>query len=643
MAHCSLSSVVTIVLLAAIPAVAQLPSNASLNGAFYVRYLGVNTDASPSETPLSFGGTMTFDGNGHYSVNGTQVTFTNGATQTKTLSASGTYQVMSSGMLYLDNVFDPLFSTQGTTLYGGLGTGPMITASSTDTFYCDLFVAVPVSTSNSNAKLTGKYYVASLEFLNGNITTSTRDTFFPVTADGSGNLGNVTVSGTALNLSSATTTQTSTGATYSVKADGSGTITFPAPSGVAASNVLLSGAKNLYVSPDGSFFMAGSAGTSSGGYDLVLGVQALTAAASTSSYNGLFFTSYLENYAAGTNADGVYSSQGAANDIGAAGLELAHERLNPDGFQSYDSMYSDNFTVLSDGTQLYADYLQFAVGAGGNIVLEAGNGHNYELGLYVKIPTLSGSGVFLNPVYVQNAATFIPFTAQVSPGEVISLYGTGLASQNATLQSLPFPPTLANVSVTINGTTAPVYSVVHGALDQINVVVPYSTPTDGSLLNIQVTNNGVKSNTVQEYSGATSPGLFTLTANGIGNGAILHANYSVVTPSNPAKVGETILVFLTGLGAVSPAVTAGNAAPGAEPLARVTDQSLAVYIDGFIAGYNDGTPPTLGYAGLAPLVGGLYQLNVTIPSGVSTGTNVYIEISTIDADNAFEATIPIGK
>jgi len=137
--------------------------------------------------------------------------------------------------------------------------------------------------------------------------------------------------------------------------------------------------------------------------------------------------------------------------------------------------------------------------------------------------------------------------------------------------------------------------------------------------------------------------LFTLTANGIGNGAILHANYSVVTPSNPAKVGETILVFLTGLGAVSPAVTAGNAAPGAEPLARVTDQSLAVYIDGFIAGYNDGTPPTLGYAGLAPLVGGLYQLNVTIPSGVSTGTNVYIEISTIDADNAFEATIPIGK
>ena len=46
-------------------------------------------------------------------------------------------------------------------------------------------------------------------------------------------------------------------------------------------------------------------------------------------------------------------------------------------------------------------------------------------------------------------------------------------------------------------------------------------------------------------------------------------------------------------------------------------------------------------AGLAPGLAGLYQLNVTIPSGVSAG-NATVEISTVDADN-LQATIPIGK
>jgi uncharacterized protein (TIGR03437 family) len=57
--------------------------------------------------------------------------------------------------------------------------------------------------------------------------------------------------------------------------------------------------------------------------------------------------------------------------------------------------------------------------------------------------------------------------------------------------------------------------------------------------------------------------------------------------------------------------------------------------------YIDGTAATVAYQGLAPTLGGLYQLNVTIPSGLSTG-NQPLEISTYDGDN-IQATIPIGK
>ena len=39
--------------------------------------------------------------------------------------------------------------------------------------------------------------------------------------------------------------------------------------------------------------------------------------------------------------------------------------------------------------------------------------------------------VFLNPQGVVNAANNVPFTAQVSPGEVVTLYGTGFTTQTS--------------------------------------------------------------------------------------------------------------------------------------------------------------------------------------------------------------------
>lgn len=43
------------------PALAQLPSNASLKGVYNVRFLGADA-TGPADRPLSFSGTITFDG-----------------------------------------------------------------------------------------------------------------------------------------------------------------------------------------------------------------------------------------------------------------------------------------------------------------------------------------------------------------------------------------------------------------------------------------------------------------------------------------------------------------------------------------------------------------------------------------------------
>jgi uncharacterized protein (TIGR03437 family) len=602
----------------AIPASAQLPSNASLSGAYYVRYLGANTD--PADSALSFSGTVTFDGKGAYTATGT---VHSAAAADRALNAtSGSYSVLSSGFLSMTNLFDAAPDPQfPTTLFGGISSNGLITASSTDSFYCDLLVGFPVSTTASLATLTGNYQVASMEFLGGDFS-QTRDTFFQMTSDGKGGLGNVTIKGTAANLKNAATTQTATAATYTMAANGTGTLVLPAPTGQSAANTLLSGTKTLYVSADGNLFVAGGASA----YDMVIGVKASPGGTTPT---GLYFQTYLENYLAGSQADGLYSSSGSANVVGSLKLELVHQRTNPDGFASYDFNFEDDISFDADGTKTYSDSI-FAVGAGGNLILGGGNGSNYQLMLYVKAPTLSGTGVFLNPQGIVNAATFTPFTAQVSPGEVLTLIGTGLASGTFTAAGgTAFPTNLGGVQVLMNGTAIPVYSVTS---TQIAAVLPFTTPQNGSIVTFQVNNNGTLSNEAKVYTGVTSPGLFTLDRSGIGNGAILHADFTPITTSSPAKVGDTVQLFLSGLGRVNSTVAAGAPAPSAEPFARVAN-SVDVYIGGLAA--------TVAYAGLAPGLGGLYQLNVTIPPGVATG-NQFIELSTIDADS-IQATIPIGK
>ena len=615
---------VSAILVRAVPLAAQLPSNATLQGTYYFRYLGVNS--APSDKARSALGTLSFDGNGKVQVTAQQINNTNpGTNQPVNVSTTVTYSVLSSGLFSMANPF----ASTGTTLFGGVGMGAVV-ASSTDSAFCDLFVAIPAGTGASAATVSGTYQFASLEFLNGDFG-STRDTFFSLTADGKGGLGNVTVKGTAVNLNHQATTQTSTGATYTVSGNGSGTVTFPAPSGVATANQLLTGTKTLYVSPDGNLILGGSAT----GYDMFLGIKALSGGNSTP-LSGIYFTGLLENDAS-PNGAGIYASEGSANEVSNT-LELAHERANNDGFAGYDLTYDDGgFGFKADGTVSFSKS-QYAAGAGGNFAIGSGNSDNYQLALYVKSTPLNGTGVFLNPRGVVNAANNIPFTAQVAPGELVTLNGTGLYTGDLQVAgSLPFPTTLggvkATVSWTVNGanssTDMPLYYVSSTA---IAAIVPYGVPSDGSFLTFQVNNNGSMSNTVLSFSGITQPGVFTLPPGGVGSGAILHSDFSVVSSASPAKVGETVQIFLTGLGPVNPAVAAGAAGP-TNPLSTVTN-NVDVGVDGIAA--------KVSYQGLAPQLAGLYQLNVTIPTGVTAGTDVTLEISTTDADN-IQATIPIAK
>jgi len=249
------------------------------------------------------------------------------------------------------------------------------------------------------------------------------------------------------------------------------------------------------------------------------------------------------------------------------------------------------------------------------------------INLTVHAPDFSGTGVYLNPLGVVNAASFAPFSVGVSPGELITLFGTNLAA--STQVDATFPTTLNNVQVMINNRLAPIYVV---SATQLSVLVPWAT--SGGVASIKVINNGVSSNTVTVFNDTTTPGIFTVPPGGIGYAAALHQDGTLITAANPARIGETISVYLTGLGAVAPAI--GDGAPGpVNPLSNASAPLAASVSSG-----DQSITATIVYSGLAPQLR-IYQMNITIPSGVATGDQ-YLNVEGPDSYNS-EVLLPIGR
>jgi uncharacterized protein (TIGR03437 family) len=280
--------------------------------------------------------------------------------------------------------------------------------------------------------------------------------------------------------------------------------------------------------------------------------------------------------------------------------------------------------------------------ADGSISIGYGLGPNLGIFVAFQAPALkASSGVYLSPVGVLNAASNAPFTAFLAPGEFLTLYGSGLATTSGgglVSAGVPFPKMLNGVQVLINEVPAPIYYV---SPNQVSVIVP--NVTTQAVAQIQVVNNGANSNIVTQFVGLTSPGVFTTDETGFGIAAALRPDFSVVSDSNPAQLGETLAVYVAGLGAVTPSVQDGTAAPSS-PLSSTTD-TPSVYVYDFNGNCETDAngnclPATVTFSGLAPGFAGLYQINFTVPSGLASGDGT-LQIVGPDSDTNL-SLLPIG-
>jgi len=195
--------------------------------------------------------------------------------------------------------------------------------------------------------------------------------------------------------------------------------------------------------------------------------------------------------------------------------------------------------------------------------------------------------------------------AALSPGQVIQIYGSNLATQTA-IAPLPLPTTLAGTQVLIGGVPAPLYYVSSG---QIDAQIPIEL-TPGTQYQILVSVSGSLSTPAPIQIVTVAPNI----ANQNGQVLAEHLDGSLITATAPAQPGEFVVLFLSGLGATSNPVPDGAVTPSPSNASLLSVPLVTPTLN-----LNGTTVPTV-FVGLTPTAVGLYQIDFQMPASIPAGT-----------------------
>ena len=209
------------------------------------------------------------------------------------------------------------------------------------------------------------------------------------------------------------------------------------------------------------------------------------------------------------------------------------------------------------------------------------------------------------PVLAPNGAGDV-FNPQVGaglgPGNIIQIYGSGLAILTSTPAILPLPTTVTGTSVIIGGLQAPLFYV---SPTQINAQIPFSLSA-GNQYQLLVSANGALTTPLSLQLNAGAPAILNFTS-----GAVVaqHLDGTLVTATSPAVPSEYIVIYSSGLGATDIPVASGAASPS-NPPANVADPPVLTL---------NGNSINILFAGLTPGLVGLYQVNFQVPATLAAG------------------------
>ena len=236
---------------------------------------------------------------------------------------------------------------------------------------------------------------------------------------------------------------------------------------------------------------------------------------------------------------------------------------------------------------------------------------------------------------VLNAASYA--SANISPGEIVALFGQGIGPPNPIYMSV----TNGYVDQNVGGLMVIIGSMTNGYVsapllyadaNQVTVQIPYGVQQGAGQI-IQVSNGTISANLP---TGTTltvdldAPGIFTSDGTGIGQAAAevysgLTGLYTGLNSStNPATATDTVVLYLTGEGEyLTPAgAHTGYIVPAPTPPATLPPQMPAATAPTVTIG---GVNAPVVYAGAVEgSIIGLLQVNVTVPSGITPGNALVV-------------------
>lgn len=336
-----------------------------------------------------------------------------------------------------------------------------------------------------------------------------------------------------------------------------------------------------------------------------------------------------------------------SNGSGPSSVQLFLARANDGSVQGGTVLYDINYRGFPAPTTITGLHIhQAAAGVAGGIVIQSGVDANagkvvtdtgsgnifkfYNVTTSAELQALNGIVSTPNNFYVNLHTTVNPGGAMrdqlapalakpvvtgiaanastittAAPGSIVSIYGNNLSPITSALDGFGGISALATsmngVTVTIGGVKAPFYYV--GA-SQINAEVPVEVAAGAQPV---IVTNSTGSVTTTLNVAPTAPSIFDL--DGKGTGAVVkNADFSLITPTNTVKAGDVIVIYMTGLGQTTPPMQTGVLL---QPPARGFNNTAPVTVT--ISGIN----APVAYSIASPGFVGLYQVAVTVPSGVS--------------------------
>jgi len=209
----------------------------------------------------------------------------------------------------------------------------------------------------------------------------------------------------------------------------------------------------------------------------------------------------------------------------------------------------------------------------------------------------------------------------LAPNTIGTIYGTNLAYGTGSLTPgdvvggvLPYVLGDSETEAFFDGYAADLYYVSPG---QINFLVPPMMSTGPVQFWLAVAS--CRGPIIQLKLAPAAPGLFaTIANNGVTYAIATLLNGEVLTAS-PAKPGDIVVLWATGLGITTPPAIYGQLPTSAAPLADGANLEVLL---------NDKAVESsaIGYAGVAPGFAGLYQINLTLPKSTPKNPEIRLRL-----------------